>query len=510
MSFWNKKKESVQTVSKPSYSVSHGPSLYQRLKEAAVVVSGYSKSERLSHPAYMDRYNQLLQDPTVSIAVDTLKNMVVPDFYFEMPESDEQGNKVDAKHPNLKKVEAWKKNTKAVKRVKEIVGSAIGKGFCPFEVVFKEGYRLKPLPVESFYIYRSATGDLLKYTQEDGYKQINTWQPTDKSIALFILDEDTDHAYGEAIVESLVGLIDTRKNLNDDMGRIIHRFSSPLQVTKGVGDISPVKEEIVNREVDEGIYIGGMNDVTKDLAIEFHEPNPQVKFLPYIESVDAQIGQRLNAPLILTLKNATEASATKMIEAVERWVQSTQNELADLLEEVVFKPLCGSGPIPLLRWGAPMQVLNDISLTDISTITDKAISKKQAQDLIRKKGIALIEDEEFLKPKEPILQNPTDPEQGKPLINKDKTTALELQLQTIKASHEEGHLIFTEALKEGDRAIINTVEKAKMEAKRQLKQLGKELTPESEAHFQYAHDAYFRDFRNSILPLEAKTKCVSV
>ena len=49
-----------------------------------------------------------------------------------------------------------------------------------------------------------------------------------------------------------------------------------------------------------------------------------------------------------------------------------------------------------------------------------------------------------------------------------------------------------------------------MEAKRQLKQLGKELTPESEAHFQFVHDAYFRDFRNSILPLEAKTKCVSV
>ena len=495
--FKRTRKQEAITAPKPTYNVSHGPSLYQKITETVKGVISSSrglKEDRLEHPPHMSEYKDLAADPTVSIAIDLLKNIVVPDFYFEMPEeaTGDDKKKVEAlpepeapanrkpsfkpqpekpkpekKHPNQLKLEAWKHDTKATRRVKQIVGTMIAKGFCPVRVNAEKGYTLEPLTPEYFYIYRKQDGETLKYTQEKNIgSTVASWQPDDPSIALFINDEDTDHPYGEALTESLVPLLEARKNLNEDMGKIIHRFSSPLQVTKATGSIDDVKKEITDRDVDEGIYIGGMNDVTKDLAIEFHEPNPQVKFLPYIDSIDAQIGQRCNAPLILLLKNATEASATKMYDSIDAWAQSFQNELAENLEEAVFKQICGSGPIPLMRFGAPKEVLDEITLSDINACTGKTISKRQAQALIKQKGIELIDDEEFLNEQpqtpfgqpdgdaSPFMQKPNKPKIEIPVESViENLSDLDLQLNIIEESFRHHRLSLVEACREGDKVI---------------------------------------------------------
>jgi hypothetical protein len=536
---WNKPKTIIINESKHvKHEVSHG-SLWKKLKESVGVTRmgyGVDATNRLPHPQSMERYAELCSDPTVSVAIDIKRDMVVPDFYFEMPEEETQkpvndsgkglnpdeepdGNKptvkpsfnsqtrkvealvqddpaqgntsfnakstlklnpvddtkqVNAEHPNKKKLEEWKKNTKATKKLKQIVSTMISKGFCPVEIT--DDYNLKVLPPESFFIYRDKTGEVLKYTQEDNMRALNTWQGKSMDdIILFINDEDTDHPYGEADVESLVTLLDTRKELNEDMGKIIRRFSAPLIGVRTNGSAADIKQNLLDKDIDEALFLG--NSAKDEVEFMVVEPDPQVKFLPYIDSVDFQIGQKLNAPLILLLKNATEASATKMLDAIDRWVQSTQNEIAEILEERIYKKICPTGPTPIHKWGAPKEVLDEMTLDQISSLTDKTISKRQAQDLIRKKGIELIEDEEFLnqKPEPSPFGNPFGqptqepnvdgtakqpfPTQKKPFIPNipveqvEHLNDLQTALDIIESNHALHKISLVEACRWADRAI---------------------------------------------------------
>ena len=435
------KRKQPQTEAKQViHEVSHG--FIGKIKEKAkgIVYTGHEQNQRVPHPQNMNRYAELCMDPTVAVSIDIKKNAIVPDFYFEMPEQQEGETvkiKIEAvvkpeqptptqepdkpafkqkqpekpkqkkKHPNQLKLEAWKKNTKAVKKIKEIVGVALSKGFCAFTI--EDDYSLKVLPSESVYKYRDKYGKILKYTQEENMRVIQTWQtPSElEKFVFFANDEDPDHPYGEADVESLVTLLDSRSDLNVDMGKIIHRFSAPLIIVRASGSAADVKQSMLDKDIDEALFLGKTNKDEVEILVV--EPDPQCKFIPYIDSIDFQIGQRLNAPTMLLLKNSTEASATKMLDAFNVWVQSFQNELSELLEERVFKKIVTSGLMPIMRFGAPKEVLDELTLADINNAVDKSISKRQAQDLIRKKGIELIEDEEWLnKTPEPFGSNPFD------------------------------------------------------------------------------------------------------
>ncbi len=521
-----RRKESKQTVTVQPRSVEHQVSRGRlgKLKEAvkSIVSSLQYESQRLPHPPNMSRYTELCKDPTVSIAIDIKTDMVVPDFYYEMPEENpedkpkqdtspaptdepsvpiksfsggkqkieaviqgdgqtpnlkipakfsDEPKQVDAEHPNKKKLEEWKKTTHATKTLKKIVRTALKKGFCPVEILADNS--LKILPCETFYKYQDKYGKLLKYTQErsNDLTAMNIWEGVamDK-IIFFALNEDNDNPYGEADVESLATLLDTRSELNIDMGKIIKRFSAPFGILRASGSAEAIKMNIVDKDIDEILFLGKTNK--DEVELLFMEPNPQVKFLPYIDSVDFQIYQKLNAPLVLLLKNATEASAKQMMDSIERWVQSTQNEIAEILEERIYKKICGSGPIPLHKWGAPKEVLDEVTLDQIASLTDKTISKRQAQDLIRMKGIELLEDEEFVnKQPEPspfglpgvasngAKPNPFEPKpKGFPLPAEsvEKLNDLNLALELIEANYNANRRqpnIIPETCRQAEQAI---------------------------------------------------------
>ena len=190
-------------------------------------------------------------------------------------------------------------------------------------------------------------------------------------------------------------------------------------------------------DVDEDLFFG---NVQKDeLEVQFNEPSTEVKFLGYIDQLNFQVGQELHAPLILLLKNATEASATKMMDSVDREMKSEQQQNAAIIEQKLLKPMCGE-PYPEFMHGATGEVLNDVLVGDIGNIVDKAISKKQGQDLLRKKGLPLIEDEEWLnqKPQDILLNQDQD---GKPMLNQDKVRQMEPALKTIKDAYDNDKLL---------------------------------------------------------------------
>lgn len=529
MSFFRRKTEATAQKIIQAY---HGASMYRNKEsDQGVVSTSRTWTDKLPHPPNMNKYDDLNCQPEVHIAIELLTHMQAPSIYIQMPENDEKGNKIEADHKNLKVIEKWMRDKQFKSKYQQIIRTKIGKGFCPVEI--QPDNSLKLLPPETFFIWRDKFGQVYRYTQEINSIEVARWERQGwresfkhiekfytrqeceqvlkestvtvgkfDDIILFIRNEDPTHPYGVAISDSIVDLLDARKQLNMDMPKIVHRFSSPTMTVITSEDVTSIKTAIEEREPDEAVFIG--NAMPDALKIEFHEPDARVKFTEYIELINFQIAEELHAPLILLLKNATEASATKMLEAVDRNNQSEQDENAETIEQKIFTRLV-TAPIPEFLHGAPNSVLKDVTLDQIGTLKGNGtITFKQAQDLIRKKGIALIEDVEP-KPAPILNQLPADGNE-KPLLNRDKMTQLELQLQTIKAAYDgqPQKMLLTEALKEGDRAINNMLNKARMEAARQLEAAGRHLTPESDLHFRVLHDELFGEFRDSLLPAELK------
>jgi hypothetical protein len=471
--------------------------LREAIKNVGRLDSGLQNSDRLPHPANMTKYGEWASKPQVNIGIDIKTKMVAGSgFYIQMPE--EYNNKtVQSDHQNKQTVEDWLRRVNFRDTYKQIQRMKYTMGFAAVEV--QSDKTLKVLPSETIYIHRKPTGEIIRYSQRYNNQEVASWQANDKNLVLFIRNQDPLHPYGVSVTESIGGLIEAKDQLNIDMPKIIHRYSSPLGIHECSRDITQIKQAIEDADVDEDIYIG---NVEKDeVRHTFVEPTTQVKFLDYIDQIDFQIGQELHAPLILLMKNATEASATKMLDSVDRDVHGEQEQNADIIEQRLFTLLV-SPPIPEFMHGATTEVLNEVTLDQIGALTGKTISKRQAQDLIRKKGLDLIEDEEWLNMKpQPFLSN-VDPETGQPQLNPDKINQLEMRLHTLREGFVNGKILISEALREGDRAISGYVEKAKLEADRQCRNFtGKPLTAESTQHFELIRRNMFCEYRDHLVAL---------
>lgn len=456
----------------------HGKGFFQKIKEATNEIGQTSNrwTAKLPHPNNMSEYAEWGSDPQVRIGIDLLTDMVAGSgYYTQMPEKDMTGTKIDPAHKNLQTIDNYLKTIGFRDKYKQIQRTKFEMGFSAVEI--KPDGSLKILPSQTIYIWRDKFGNNLRFTQEYDSTQVAEWKGDDPNFLLFIHNEDPAHPYGRSITDSIGGLIDANDQINVDMPKIIHRYSSPLGIWEASRDIAPVKQAVTDRDVDEDVFIG---NVEKDeLRHTFVEAGTQVKFLDYIDQINFQIGQALHAPLILLLKNATEASATKMLDAVDRAVVGEQEQNADIIEKYLFAPLCGE-PVPEFMHGASGEVLDEIALTDIGTLKGNGtITWKQAQDLIRKKGIDLIEDEQPAPPPiVPFGQKPSFGQQGqqgqqgnqnpfeKPKLAIpaelliEKLNDLNTGLEIIATNFDEGKLPITNACQMAERTIKAHMQRA--------------------------------------------------
>ena len=135
------------------------------------------------------------------------------------------------------------------------------------------------------------------------------------------------------------------------------------------GEVGDLKDAVIAREPDEDIFLG---HVEKD-AVRFEtvEMDPRGRFENYIHIIDMGIMEGLQVPLLRYLRNATEASATKMLEVVERNVLGVQRQIKRVVERQFLDILikrASISTIPTLNWGAPKTGLEDISLDGIASL----------------------------------------------------------------------------------------------------------------------------------------------
>lgn len=471
-------------------------------EDSGVIFTG-TYNDKLPHPSNMGRYEDMNRDPEVETAIMILTDMVAGvGGYFTMPEG------TDPKHPNKKKADDWAESINLDEKIAEAVRTHFQNGFCPVERL-PDG-NLQMLPPETFYKWRNMKGKVYKYSQDIGGSEVATWKDNElDQITVFTYKETVKRPYGLALVDTVIDRVEARRDMAVDVPEVIHKYGFPFRVwiasTEEIGNV--VYDNATNREVDEDIFLSNIPPGSLELKTETQDP--RINFTQYIVHNDEQIAEGLFAPLLLYLRNATEASATKMLEAVEMRVQGIQRYWKRRIEAYWIKPITGE-PVPRWNWGAPKTGLEDFSLDGIAALyTAGAITFDQSQDILRKMGVPLI-DITKTDPNKPPAGTPPGPggQPGAAPVLPRISADLTIGLGVIERSFKEKRLSFTETCEEGQRIIATHVERSRLESiNRMSEALGQRiqtLSPESESHYTLLKNELFNQFREKIMPTGKK------
>jgi len=259
-----------------------------------------------------------------------------------------------------------------------------------------------------------------------------------------------------------------------------------------------LQKELQDRDSDEWIIIGNVQE--SEVNVDTLKIDPQARFVPYIELIYYQICEGLHAPLLLYLKNATEASATVMMESVDRLVNGIQRYVKRRVERFLFEPQCGE-PVPRLVWGQPKTGLEEIELDQIANLyASGALKFNQVQDVLKQLGLKLPEPEEEewektlqKQPFQPFQKKPQQPIPMQQMFAKlnDLSTALDV----IHLNLREKKIPLVQAMKHGSRAI---------------EVYCKRMHPRDEEAFKKKRDEEFQRWVKRLVGKEGRVYSVSV
>jgi hypothetical protein len=164
---------------------------------------------------------------------------------------------------------------------------------------------------------------------------------------------------------------------------------------------------VENRQPDEDIFIG--RAAPEDVNVKTLEMDPRGKYTDYLEIINQEIYEGLQAPLLTYLRNATEASARTQLESIQRTVDGIQRYIKRVVEKEVFSLVVekkGLKEVPRIRWGKPTTGVENLTFRDVAMLVQAyVLTSRQAVDLLRKMGLPIegsepesVKTEENVKP----------------------------------------------------------------------------------------------------------------
>jgi hypothetical protein len=448
----------------------------------------------------MSKYGDLNKDPEVSTAITVLTDMVVGvGFYTQMPEEEEQGDE----HPNKAVVDEWAENENLDELLSQIVRLRYEYGFCPVERLSQN--RWKVLQPEYFFCHWDQKGNLKSYSQRksESDSALATWSLN--QIVRFVRKESPANPYGEALVDPIAQQIEARNEINSSLPDVIGNIAYPFRLFRGDTDAirDVLYDQVTGRDVFENVFIGNVRE--DQMSVSEVATDPRFNPTPMLEHMDFQISEGLFAPLLMYLRNATEASATKMLEAIDRHIEGEQRYVKRRVERFMFQPLVGD-PVPRLMWGSPEPQMEEVSLTDIATLlmssVPRIMSVPEARTLLR--GYVDLEDGP-LDEEQPEQELPVQPFQQLPF---NQRKGLDMSLATLQQAFDTKKLSLTETFREAHHVLDAYIDKEKQKAlglmsESMRRQLTK-LSPETETYFSILRNELFNAFREKVLPLDVK------
>lgn len=350
--------------------------------------------KKVPHPANLSDFMKYYKnDDQVHSAVNSLANMSVGEGYW-----------TECENENAKKiVDDFAEAVGLDQFLLKIVKKKLIYGFCPVERWFVKGppvgnLKLKLLPPQTVYFLRTKKGKHLGYKQ-----QFSGSQGVDFKVNEIVWFTYGLGPYGCSLVGSVLPLLKAKAQTNKDMPKVIHRYGSPLTVWQTKGDVTNLKDAVTDREPNEDIFLGHVDE--GDTRFSTVEMDPRGRFDNYIDKIIIGILEGLQAPSLQWFRNATEASATKLMEIVERHVSGIQRYMKRVVEREIFTVLLarhGISDIPTINWGVPKTGLEDLDLGGLAELVSSgALTPLQAQNLMIQMGLPLEEVEE-----EPLVPEP--------------------------------------------------------------------------------------------------------
>ena len=361
----------------------------REVEERKGLVTRRTWDKLVPHPPNLAEYEKYYKtDADVNAGINRLVSRTVGRGYYTECENERAKEIVDnfAEDVGLDQI------------LKKVVAGALTYGFCPVERYLVKGppkgvLRLKILPSRTVQIKRDPKGKVL------GYKQTLNGHSVDfkvKEIVWFVHNPIGVNPYGTSSVACVLPLLKAREQTHKDMPKIIHRYSSPLTEWETAGDIKALKDAVISREPNEDIFLGHVGK--DDVRFKTVEIDPRGRFTDYIKILDDAIIEGLDAPIMRSLRNSTEASAKVQLEVSEGQIQGIQRYVRRVVEREIFAPLLASygiSDVPSINWGAKKTGLEDLDLKAIASLVEVgAITPLAAQDLMRKMGLPLEEKEE--------------------------------------------------------------------------------------------------------------------
>jgi len=388
MSVWNRLRNFTSRGQKIIAETGKKKETWKR-EQKGIGREGWALEEFVEYPEDLESFEKYYKENNeVNAAVNVLSDMTVGVGYFTESENEKAKEIVDsfAEEMGLDIL------------LNRVVKNMLIYGFCPIERWLKLGrppqtgmrLGLKALSPKTVKVRMDKKGEVLGYRQTVSGSTVD-FKPS--SIVWCVYNQVGTSPYGMSITQPILNLLEAKESINEDMPKVIHRYGSPLTVWETSQAISALKQAVTEREPDEDVFLG--NTPPDAVRWKTLEMDPRGRFADYIKIIDEEILECLQAPILRYLRNATEASATKMLEVIDRHIQGLQRYMKRVVEREMFSPLLAVYDIwdvPSLRWGRPQTGLENISLTDIANLTEKGvITPLQGVNLLKKIGVP-IED----------------------------------------------------------------------------------------------------------------------
>ena len=321
------------------------------------------------------------EDPVAKAAVDFLAEMICGVGYYTTCEDEKAKQIVDdfAEKVGLDQILMAAVRSMLIYGDAYIEKVANGKKITDLVVV----------PSKTMKVLRDQHGRITGYQQKVIGRTVNF---TPEEIVHLSYCKLPGEAYGISLLKPVAKMLETKKNSVEAMGKILGRYAAPkiIWITKSEADAKALKKLLDGLQPNEDLILSGEIQFTP-LTLD-----PRARFSFFYEYLDRQIFEGLKAPLLSWLRNATEASAKVMLEAIDRHVAGVQRYIKRKVEREIFKPLIeaeGLTEVPRLNWGMPKTKLDELSLEDIATLVRfYVISPDQAQVWLQKLGFPIQEE----------------------------------------------------------------------------------------------------------------------
>lgn len=358
-----------------------GRGLFQERKGSTIVGPPLPQNILL-HPENLDKFEDVYKNNAiVNAAINNLVDMTVGVGYYTEAEDEKAKQAVDEY--------AEKANLDGFLRV--VCRNMLVFGYAPVERWWNDTLQLKPLPPQTVYVQLDRKGEIQAYKQKTWSGGWIDFSPDE--IIWFSHMAWPGNPYGIGLIQPIYTLVKYKGEILVDICKIVHRYASPLNIWISRGNVKPVREAVEARQPDEDLFIGNISP--EDIQIKTLEMDPRGKYTDYLEVINQEIYEALQAPLLAYLKNSTEASSKVQLEAIQRHVEGIQRYIKRVVEREIFKPIIeksGLTEVPRLRWGVPSTGVEKLTIKDVAALVQAyVIDGKQARDLLRKMGLPVEE-----------------------------------------------------------------------------------------------------------------------